>query len=160
MTSPDYPQRYLFTSACEVGTSLNGLIAKRQHRHTKAFVCLLLFTLKKKKKYVYCQTKTTNVNVSSAVLQVQDYGWPDLHAPPLDRICAVCKAMETWLTSDPSNVVVLHCRVSGAWSQTLLYQWEELDLHVSFCPVLWQGNKGKTGVIVAAYMHYSKISAG
>ncbi|KAM3620946.1 uncharacterized protein V6R79_003955 [Siganus canaliculatus] len=64
--------------------------------------------------------------------KVQDYGWPDLHAPPLDRICAVCKAMETWLTSDPLNVVVLHCK----------------------------GNKGKTGVIVAAYMHYSKISAG
>ncbi|XP_008276841.1 tensin-like C1 domain-containing phosphatase isoform X2 [Stegastes partitus] len=64
--------------------------------------------------------------------KVQDYGWPDLHAPPLDRICAVCKAMETWLTSDPNNVVVLHCK----------------------------GNKGKTGVIVAAYMHYSKISAG
>ncbi|KAG7229709.1 hypothetical protein INR49_012504, partial [Caranx melampygus] len=64
--------------------------------------------------------------------KVQDYGWPDLHAPPLDRICAICKAMETWLTSDPSNVVVLHCK----------------------------GNKGKTGVIVAAYMHYSKISAG
>lgn len=64
--------------------------------------------------------------------KVQDYGWPDLHAPPLDRICAVCKAMETWLSSDPNNVVVLHCK----------------------------GNKGKTGVIVAAYMHYSKISAG
>ncbi|XP_047202234.1 tensin-2-like isoform X2 [Girardinichthys multiradiatus] len=64
--------------------------------------------------------------------KVQDYGWPDLHAPPLDRICAICKAMEMWLTSDPHNVVVLHCK----------------------------GNKGKTGVIVAAYMHYSKISAG
>ncbi|XP_030584850.1 tensin-2-like isoform X2 [Archocentrus centrarchus] len=64
--------------------------------------------------------------------KVQDYGWPNLHAPPLDRICAVCKAMETWLTCDPNNVVVLHCK----------------------------GNKGKTGVIVAAYMHYSKISAG
>lgn len=49
----------------------------------------------------------------STVIQVQDYGWPDLHAPPLDRICAVCKAMETWLTSDPHNVVVLHCRVSS-----------------------------------------------
>ncbi|XP_042357261.1 tensin-2-like isoform X2 [Plectropomus leopardus] len=64
--------------------------------------------------------------------KVQNFGWPDVHAPPLDRICAVCKAMETWLTSDPHNVVVLHCK----------------------------GNKGKTGVIVAAYMHYSKISAG
>jgi hypothetical protein len=42
--------------------------------------------------------------------QVQDYGWPDHHAPPLDRICAVCKAMDTWLISDPQNVVVLHCK--------------------------------------------------
>ncbi|XP_007249192.3 tensin-2 isoform X2 [Astyanax mexicanus] len=64
--------------------------------------------------------------------KVEEYGWPDLHAPPLDKICAVCKAMEAWLNSDPSNVVVLHCK----------------------------GNKGKTGVITAAYMHYSKISAG
>lgn len=51
---------------------------------------------------------------SFSATQVQDYGWPDLHAPPLDRICAVCKAMETWLMSDPHNVVVLHCRVSPA----------------------------------------------
>uniref|UniRef100_A0A3P8Y873 Tensin 2a n=1 Tax=Esox lucius TaxID=8010 RepID=A0A3P8Y873_ESOLU len=64
--------------------------------------------------------------------KVHDFGWPDLHAPPLDKICAMCKAMETWLTSDPQHVVVLHCK----------------------------GNKGKTGVIIAAYMHYSKISAG
>ncbi|XP_076840725.1 LOW QUALITY PROTEIN: tensin-2 [Brachyhypopomus gauderio] len=64
--------------------------------------------------------------------KVHDFGWPDLHAPPLDKICAMCKAMETWLNSDPQHVVVLHCK----------------------------GNKGKTGVIIAAYMHYSKISAG
>ncbi|XP_034028069.1 tensin-2 isoform X2 [Thalassophryne amazonica] len=64
--------------------------------------------------------------------KVHDFGWPDLHAPPLDKICAICKAMEMWLTSDPQHVVVLHCK----------------------------GNKGKTGVIIAAYMHYSKISAG
>uniref|UniRef100_A0A8B9KM56 Tensin 2a n=1 Tax=Astyanax mexicanus TaxID=7994 RepID=A0A8B9KM56_ASTMX len=62
--------------------------------------------------------------------KVHDFGWPDLHAPPLDKICAMCKAMETWLNSDPQHVVVLHCK----------------------------GNKGKTGVIIAAYMHYSKIS--
>ncbi|KAF7695955.1 hypothetical protein HF521_006049 [Silurus meridionalis] len=64
--------------------------------------------------------------------KVHDFGWPDLHAPPLDKICSMCKAMETWLNSDPQHVVVLHCK----------------------------GNKGKTGVIIAAYMHYSKISAG
>ncbi|XP_021325580.2 tensin-2 isoform X2 [Danio rerio] len=64
--------------------------------------------------------------------KVHDFGWPDMHSPPLDKICAMCKAMENWLNSDPQHVVVLHCK----------------------------GNKGKTGVIIAAYMHYSKISAG
>ncbi|XP_051515882.1 tensin-2-like isoform X2 [Myxocyprinus asiaticus] len=64
--------------------------------------------------------------------KVHEFGWPDMHAPPLDKICAMCKAMENWLNSDPQHVVVLHCK----------------------------GNKGKTGVIIAAYMHYSKISAG
>ena len=53
-------------------------------------------------------------HLSSSTVQVQDYGWPDIHAPPLDKICAICKAMETWLTSDPQNVVVLHCKVSAA----------------------------------------------
>lgn len=43
--------------------------------------------------------------------QVEEFGWPDLHAPPLDKICAVCKTMENWLISDPHNVVVLHCKV-------------------------------------------------
>lgn len=57
------------------------------------------------------RTRLLDFQQHSSVIQVQDYGWPDLHAPPLDRICSVCKAMETWLTSDPHNVVVLHCRV-------------------------------------------------
>ncbi|XP_061841677.1 tensin-2-like isoform X2 [Nerophis lumbriciformis] len=64
--------------------------------------------------------------------KVQDLGWPDLHAPPLDGICSVCKTMETWLGADPHNVVVLHCK----------------------------GHPGKTAVIVAAFMHYNRISAG
>uniref|UniRef100_A0A7N4V0G6 Tensin 2 n=1 Tax=Sarcophilus harrisii TaxID=9305 RepID=A0A7N4V0G6_SARHA len=63
--------------------------------------------------------------------RVQDFGWPDLHAPPLDKLCSICKAMENWLSSSPQHVVVLYCK----------------------------GNKAKLGVIVAAYMHYSKISA-
>jgi len=36
-----------------------------------------------------------------------------MHAPPLDKICAMCKAMENWLNSDPHHVVVLHCKVRG-----------------------------------------------
>ncbi|KAM9836113.1 tensin-1 [Aulostomus maculatus] len=63
--------------------------------------------------------------------KVLEFGWPDHHAPPLDKICSMCKAIDTWLNGDPRNVVVLHNK----------------------------GNRGRTGVVVAAYMHYSNISA-
>ncbi|KAM5180584.1 tensin-2 [Mantella aurantiaca] len=63
--------------------------------------------------------------------KVQDFFWPDCHAPPLDIICSICKAIEAWLNSHPQHVVVLHCK----------------------------GNQGKTGVVIASYMHYSKVSA-
>uniref|UniRef100_A0A8C5CR39 Tensin 1 n=1 Tax=Gadus morhua TaxID=8049 RepID=A0A8C5CR39_GADMO len=63
--------------------------------------------------------------------KVLDFGWPDHHAPALDKICSICKAMDTWLSADSHNVVVIHNK----------------------------GNRGRTGVVVAAYMHYSNISA-
>ncbi|XP_041936544.1 tensin isoform X4 [Alosa sapidissima] len=63
--------------------------------------------------------------------KVMDFGWPDQHAPALDKICSICKAMDTWLNADIHNVVVLHNK----------------------------GNRGRTGVVIAAYMHYSNISA-
>ncbi|XP_049568710.1 tensin-1 isoform X9 [Orcinus orca] len=63
--------------------------------------------------------------------KVLEFGWPDLHTPALEKICSVCKAMDTWLNADPHNVVVLHNK----------------------------GNRGRIGVVIAAYMHYSNISA-
>nr|XP_009688002.1 PREDICTED: tensin-1 [Struthio camelus australis] len=63
--------------------------------------------------------------------KVLDFGWPDLHTPALEKICSICKAMDTWLNAAAHNVVVLHNK----------------------------GNRGRLGVVVAAYMHYSNISA-
>ncbi|XP_074836140.1 tensin-2 isoform X3 [Carettochelys insculpta] len=82
-------------------------------------------------KYTLFNLSEKRRDISRLNPKVQEFGWPDLHAPPLDKICSICKAMEAWLHAHPQHVVVLHCK----------------------------GNKGKTGVIVAAYMHYSKISA-
>lgn len=59
----------------------------------------------------------------SLSLQTLDVGWPELHAPPLDKVCTICKAQEAWLNSDPQHVVVIHCRVSahlGAGGTTCL----------------------------------------
>uniref|UniRef100_A0A8C6SUU0 Tensin 2b n=1 Tax=Neogobius melanostomus TaxID=47308 RepID=A0A8C6SUU0_9GOBI len=102
-----------------------------QYHHNIQEVALMLKN-KHHDKFTLLNLSEKRHDISRLNPKVQDFGWPDLHAPPLDRICSVCKAMESWLSQDPQNVVVLHCK----------------------------GNKGKTGVIVAAYMHYSKISAG
>ncbi|NWS86984.1 TENS3 protein, partial [Daphoenositta chrysoptera] len=63
--------------------------------------------------------------------QIMDVGWPDLHAPLLDKVCTICKAMESWLDNDPQHVVVIHCR----------------------------GGKGRIGVVISSYMHFTNVSA-
>ncbi|XP_032323304.1 LOW QUALITY PROTEIN: tensin-3-like [Camelus ferus] len=63
--------------------------------------------------------------------KILDVGWPELHAPPLDKVCTICKAQEAWLNSDPQHVVIIHCR----------------------------GGKGCIGVVISSYMHFTNISA-
>ncbi|XP_064277658.1 tensin-3 isoform X7 [Passer domesticus] len=63
--------------------------------------------------------------------KIMDVGWPDLHAPLLNKVCTICKAMESWLGNDPQHVVVIHCR----------------------------GGKGRIGVVISSYMHFTNVSA-
>ncbi|XP_015227447.1 PREDICTED: tensin-3-like [Cyprinodon variegatus] len=58
-------------------------------------------------------------------------GWLDLLAPSLDQIFNVCTTMENWLQGHPKHVLVLHCR----------------------------GDRGRLGVLVASYIHFSNMSA-
>nr|XP_054392460.1 tensin-3-like isoform X22 [Pongo abelii] len=63
--------------------------------------------------------------------KIMDVGWPEHHALPLDKMCTICKAQESWLNSNPQHVVVIHCR----------------------------GGKGCIGVVISSYMHFTNISA-
>ncbi|XP_050974981.1 tensin-1 isoform X4 [Labeo rohita] len=81
--------------------------------------------------YLVFNLSEKRYDISKLNPKVLDFGWPDHHAPALDKICSICKAMDTWMNADSHNVVVLHNK----------------------------GNRGRTGVVVAAYMHYSNISA-
>ncbi|XP_055086550.1 tensin-1 isoform X3 [Periophthalmus magnuspinnatus] len=81
--------------------------------------------------YLLFNLSEKRFDISQLHPKVLDFGWPDHHAPALDKICSICKAVDTWLSADSQHVVVLHNK----------------------------GNRGRTGVVVAAYMHYSNISA-
>uniref|UniRef100_A0A8C1YTL4 Tensin 3 n=1 Tax=Cyprinus carpio TaxID=7962 RepID=A0A8C1YTL4_CYPCA len=59
-----------------------------------------------------------------------DTGWLDFHAPPLDKICSICKATESWLNADRLHVVVIHCR----------------------------GGKGRIGVLISSFVHFTDVS--
>ncbi|CAB3250004.1 unnamed protein product [Arctia plantaginis] len=61
--------------------------------------------------------------------RARSLGWAGELAPPLERLCAACKHIESWLAAHPKNVAILL-----AW-----------------------GNRERLGVLVAAYMHYSAI---
>ena len=42
--------------------------------------------------------------------RVLDVGWQDQLAPPLERLCSVCRALDSWLQADPQHVAVLHSK--------------------------------------------------
>ncbi|XP_034231429.1 tensin-1 [Thrips palmi] len=63
---------------------------------------------------------------------VRELGWPRDLAPPLERLCAICKDMDSWLKGNARRIAVVHAR----------------------------GSKDRIGVVVAAYMHYSHICGG
>ncbi|WAR10586.1 TENS1-like protein [Mya arenaria] len=42
--------------------------------------------------------------------QVLEFGWPDNLAPPLERLCSICKAIDQWMASDINHVMVVHCK--------------------------------------------------
>ena len=43
--------------------------------------------------------------------RVLDVGWHENLAPPLDRLCSVCRALDSWLQADHQHVAVLHSRL-------------------------------------------------
>ncbi|XP_073405964.1 tensin-3 isoform X2 [Dendrobates tinctorius] len=81
--------------------------------------------------YLVLNLSEKRYDLSKLNTKVMDMGWPDLHAPPLDKMCTICKAMESWLNSDPLHVVVIHSR----------------------------GGKGRIGVVISSYMHFTNVSA-
>ncbi|KMR05178.1 tensin-1 isoform x12 [Lasius niger] len=62
----------------------------------------------------------------------REAGWPQGLAPSLERLCALCKELDSWLNGASNRVVVLHAR----------------------------GSKERLGVAVSAYMNYSSICGG
>ncbi|XP_041647797.1 tensin-3 [Cheilinus undulatus] len=81
--------------------------------------------------YMLINLSQKNDCLSQMNHKVLDTGWVGVLAPNLDHIFSVCTAMENWLQTHPRHVLVLHCR----------------------------GAKGRLGVLVASYIHFSNMSS-
>ncbi|XP_041468237.1 tensin-1-like isoform X6 [Lytechinus variegatus] len=82
--------------------------------------------------YVVFNLSRRRHDVSKLNQEVRDLGWPNILAPPLERLCSICKQIETWMKGNLNNVVVLHCK----------------------------GGRGPIGVVVSAFMNYLSITSG
>ncbi|MGH0148004.1 UNVERIFIED_CONTAM: hypothetical protein FKN15_039120 [Acipenser sinensis] len=109
-----------FPTACSEETYLHNLQDVTRMLKSKHADNYLVFNLSEKR-----------YDLSKLNPKIMDVGWPDLHAPPLDKMCTICKAMESWLNSDSHHVVVIHCK----------------------------GSKGRIGVVISSYIHFTNISA-
>ncbi|XP_072268057.1 tensin-3 [Pyxicephalus adspersus] len=110
-----------FSSKCSNETYLQNLQEVTQ-----------MLKLKHGDNYLVLNISEKSCELSRLNTKVMDMGWPELHAPPLDKMCSICKAMESWMNSDPLHVVVIHCR----------------------------GGKGRIGVVISSYMHFTNVSLG
>ncbi|XP_041101290.1 tensin-3-like isoform X2 [Polyodon spathula] len=109
-----------FPTACSEETYLHNLQDVTRMLKSKHADNYLVFNLSEKR----CDLSKLNP-------KIMDVGWLDLHAPPLDKMCTICKAMENWLNSESQHVVVIHCK----------------------------GGKSRIGVVISSYMHFTNISA-
>ncbi|XP_078260428.1 LOW QUALITY PROTEIN: tensin-1-like [Rhinoraja longicauda] len=104
---------------------------EEQNYHDSLRELTQMFTSKHGKNYLIFNLSEQRHDLTALTPKVEECGWPELHAPPLDKLCRACKTIDTWLHGHPQHVVVLHNR----------------------------GNSGRTGVLIAAFMHYSNLSA-
>eukprot|EP00911_Craspedida_sp_UC1_P002631 UC1_evm1s1938 len=95
--------------------NLNDVAAMLKTKHGDNF---MVFNVSKK---FYDISKLDN--------QVLDFGWPDHLAPPIERLCSCCGSMDSWLSADDKNIVVVHCK----------------------------GGKGRTGCVIASYLIYKRL---
>ncbi|XP_032801066.1 tensin-3-like isoform X1 [Petromyzon marinus] len=113
-----------------IATTLPPGIAEHAHQSSLRDIAGML-TSKHADKYLIINLSGRRNEMLQLNPQVLDFGWPSRHAPHLDTLCSICKAIDSWLNSHPLHVAVLHCA----------------------------GNSGSAGVVIAAFMHYSAICA-
>ena len=89
--------------------------------------CVQVFNLSLPRKEIgYCNPR------------VLDVGWPSQLAPPLERLCSVCRALDSWLQADPQHVAVLHSRSVSQYICCVFKRYIELLFNwittCEFCP--------------------------
>ncbi|VDD85935.1 unnamed protein product [Enterobius vermicularis] len=86
-----------------------------------------------RKNYPECY-KILNVskkrNDLARIHPVEEFGWPEELAPPLDRLCTVCKMIETWLAASARNVVVIHCKGGHSRAAIVISAYKQ---YISIC---------------------------
>uniref|UniRef100_A0A0K0FU84 Phosphatase tensin-type domain-containing protein n=1 Tax=Strongyloides venezuelensis TaxID=75913 RepID=A0A0K0FU84_STRVS len=87
------------------------------------------FKKKYREKYKVINVSQKRSDLGRSNPNVLEFGWPDKLAPPLDRLCSICKQIENHLKASDNNIIVIHCK----------------------------GWRSRASIVIAAYMHYNSI---
>ncbi|CEF68330.1 SH2 domain and PTB/PI domain and Pleckstrin homology-like domain and Tensin phosphotyrosine-binding domain and Tensin phosphatase, C2 domain-containing protein [Strongyloides ratti] len=87
------------------------------------------FKKKYREKYKVINVSQKRSDLGRSNPNVLEFGWPDKLAPPLDRLCSICKQIENHLKGSDDNIIVIHCK----------------------------GWRSRASIVIAAYMHYNSI---
>ena len=111
---------------CPVAMSFPASGLEATYRNNLKDVAALLGQKHGEDNYMVFNVSGKSYDISRLNNMVLDFGWPDHLAPPLERLCSIVKSMGAWLKQDPKHCAVVHCK----------------------------GGKGRTGVVICAYMSY------
>lgn len=83
--------------------------------------------------------------------QLQDFGFPDHHSPPMDMLFKIILSMDNWLRASQDNVAVVHCLAEHGMQVLTNYGFLSLaDVEKHYDPVLHMLLPG-SGLLFAAF---------
>uniref|UniRef100_A0A8C9SXX6 Tensin 1 n=1 Tax=Scleropages formosus TaxID=113540 RepID=A0A8C9SXX6_SCLFO len=111
MKEPSSSADLLYITERIISVSFPGGADEQSHREGLREVAGMLRS-KHGTRYLFLNLSEKREEMMKLNPKVLHFGWPEHHAPPLDDICGICKAVDVWLSAEPRNVVLLHNKVA------------------------------------------------
>ncbi|KAG8477290.1 hypothetical protein CXB51_030827 [Gossypium anomalum] len=143
MSFPAERMRAMYRNPLWQVKSVLEMIHQGHYRVNSVLVCASYVT----RTWVYNLCIEEDYDPSHFHGRVEKFPFDDNHVPHFEMMKSFCESVHSWLSDDPKNIAVVHCMIT--------FSPLKLDiLHRNL-----QAGKGRTGLMVCAYLVYTGMSA-